>query len=187
MNSGKTTNTANFKRVIPTLMILLLGINSFDAKAQSDEDFTVNRNGKQAVFSYKVLNNSKQVSTAKGITYPLYGFRPKEVERIKELLTLFTANEAEYALLQKDSRLKDSIYKAKIALYVEMDTIQELRLRNYVSAYNSLDKINQQLDHQVVNCEKAALVEERNRKLKASFFGGVVGLSVGILAGLLLH
>jgi hypothetical protein len=155
--------------------------------AQTDSSFALVRNGETAVFPFHVITDNKQLISSSKLHFPVYGFNATQVSRMRELLNLFVKNESDFDQLQLNSQQRDSIYKIKVALYTEMDSIQELRLNNYQLAYQSVLKVNEQLNVQLTNCEKTALAGSRKQKIKSLLLGMLLGLSTGIVMEQLVH
>lgn len=149
--------------------------------AQTDSSFSVVRDGDTAVFPFRVYKSTMQMANAKKGSLPVYGFDSAQVNRIHELLSDFVAMEEKYEALDQNNDRKDSLYQNKLSLYVEMDSIQELRVKNYEQAYQSMLAVNNQLNAQVENCEKLALRAKRKAGFNSLLIGTLTGLSVGMI------
>jgi hypothetical protein len=162
-------------------------LTSVGAYAQTDSSFVLVRNGETATFPFHVITENKQLANSSKLHFPVYGFSAAQVNRMRELLNLFVKNESDFDKLQLNNQQKDSVYKAKVGLYIEMDSIQELRLNNYQLAYQSALNINDQLNIQLNSCEKTALTQNRKQKIKSLLLGILLGVSAGIAVVQLVH
>lgn len=186
MNFGTITKHLKSSSLNIACVVVLLA-TTMQLKAQADSSFSIVRKGEKAIFPFHVFTENKQLINGSKLHLPIYGFSAAQVNRMHQLLNLFVKNESDFDQLQMNSQQKDSIYKAKVTLYIEMDSIQELRLNNYQLAYQSLLKVNEQLNLQLNSCEKTAVTESRNQKLRSVFLGILLGLLTGITMEQVLH
>jgi hypothetical protein len=167
--------------------VVVMLTSAINGHAQTDSSFALVRNGETAVFPFHVFTENKQLISSSKLHFPIYGFSAAQVNRMQELLTLFVKSESDFDQLQLNNLQKDSVYKTKVALYIEMDSIQELRLNNYRLAYQSLLKVNEQLNVQLNRCEKTALTDGRRQKIKSLLQGILLGIATGVTLELLVH
>jgi hypothetical protein len=168
------------------ILIMLLPCFGY-INAQQDTSFTLFRFGTPAIFSYKKFSQADQYKNVKGaIDFPQYSFNESQFKRIKGLLDLFVTNENEFTKLRRNLNEKDSIYLAKIAVYNQMDSIQNLRAKNFEQAYNSLVLVNTQFNQQLINCKDIAEKEVRKNKFNSAMFGVLAGLTTGVILGVTL-
>ena len=170
------------KKVILILLLVRFGYTN----AQLDTSFTLTRFGTPAIFSYKKFNQADQLKNLKVSDLPQYSFNENQFKRIKGLLDLFVTNESEFITLRKNLNEKDSIYLAKIAVYNQMDSIQNLRTKNFEQAYNSLVLVNTQFNQQLINCKDIAEKEVRKNKFNSAMFGVLAGITTGVILGVTL-
>jgi hypothetical protein len=164
------------------LSFLLTCLIASIALGQSDSTFSVMRNGAEAKFPFKKFTTAEQFKSVSNTALPMYSFNRAQYVRIKSLLSNFTQLESDYKVLLINRDKKDSIGLIKEKTLTEGFKLQEERAKNFESSYNSLLKVNAQLDEQLKKAEQLAIHEHRKKNLR-SILVGVLAFSAGVVIG----
>ncbi len=168
------------------ILLLFLNFISFFGIAQSDS-LVFERQGLKNVIELKKVKSLEQLKTIAGLGFPVYAISEKELMRLKNIINTYIKLESEYDKLKINFNQKDSIHTKKANLFLEIDSLQRMRASNYEQAYVSLIKVNEQLNNQLIHCEKLTKKERRKGKLSAALFGILGGLSAGLMISLVLQ
>jgi hypothetical protein len=173
---------------ISKLLILFawMTIHSISMLAQKDSSFVILRNGVAATFPFKTYSSASQMKTATGQSFPAYTFDSKQLQRINELLALFSQNETNYNQLRALTAKKDSIIQSKISIIQQNDSLETQRTNNYKSAFTQLSDLNKKMDADLKACEQLAIATNRN-KTRNTILVGAGSLAVGLLLGLVIR
>jgi len=88
-------------------------------------------------------------------------------------------------LLKTENRSIDSVHAKKEKVYRNLDSLNQICIKNLEQAYESSLKINQNLDLQMQKCEALAKNEQRKVQWKSMIWGALGGLTTGtIVAGI---
>ncbi len=177
------TNSTTSKLLI---LIAWMTIHSISMLAQKDSSFVILRNGVAATFPFKTYSSASQMKTATGQSFPAYTFDSKQLQRINELLVLFSQNETNYNQLRVLTAKKDSIIQSKISIIQQNDSLETQRTKNYKSAFTQLSDLNKKMDADLKACEQLAIATNRN-KTRNTILVGAGSLAVGLLLGLVIR